>query len=175
MTQLQVFQCPACGANLSFDGGTETTLICEYCQARVIVPEQLRSHAGPALQPENTQPYVPIALPGGAVLSGPALTVAVVFWLINQASAQTGMKIDKDPLASARIGKAADKAMRELKTQPAATISLPFLTADSNGPKNFQIELTRAAVDEVARGASTRLQPPPAKAKKKFRVLANKT
>jgi len=168
MTQLQVFQCPACGANLSYAGGSQVTMICEYCHASILVPQELRPPVAPNPQPVNAEPYAPVAPTDGTVLTGPALTVAVVFWLLKQASAQTGMKIDKDAMASARIAQAADKAMRALKTQESVAISLPFLTADSNGPKNFQIQLTRAIVNEVARGASSQPQPPPAKPKSIF-------
>ena len=166
MSQLQIIQCPACGANLSYSGGPETTLTCEYCHASVMVPEGLRSAAAPASAPQP--PYTPAVLSDGVVLTGPALLVAVVGWLLNQASAQTGMNIAKDPMASARIAQAADKAMRTLKTQETAAISLPFLTADSNGPKNFEIHLTRVMVDEVARGASSHPSQPPAKPKRLF-------
>lgn len=170
MTQLQVFQCPACGANLSFDGGSQVTMVCEYCQASIMVPQELRPSAAsvPAQEPVNTEPYAPVAPLGGAVLTGLALNIAVVNWLVAQASVQTGMKIDKDAMASARIAQAADKAMRTLKTQDTAAISLPFLTADSNGPKNFQIQLTRAIVNQVASGVSNWPGQPPAKAKNIF-------
>jgi hypothetical protein len=170
MSQLQVFQCPACGANLSYDGGPQITFNCEYCHASIVVPQELRPHAdsAPAAEPAATEPYAPVALPGGMVITGPNLLLAVVGWLINQASAQTGMEIDKDPLASARIAQAADKAMRALKKQEVAAISLPFLTADSNGPKNFEIQLTRAMVDDVAHGTIKWTSTPPAKPKRLF-------
>jgi hypothetical protein len=163
MPQLQIIQCPACGVNLSFDGGPETTIVCEYCNASIVVPEELRRQAASETvpQPAAPEPCTPVALPDGAVLTGPALTVAVVFWLLNQACTQTGMQIDKDPVASARIAQAADKAMRALKKQDAAAISLPFLTADSNGPRHFEFQLTRAMVDEVAHGVSSHPASPP--------------
>jgi hypothetical protein len=168
MPQLQIIQCPACGANLSYNGGPETTLICEYCHASIVVPEEMRSPSAPSPQPAAAEPYAPVAPLGGALFTGSNLLVAVVGWLINLASLQTGMNIAKDPMASARIAQAADKAMRALKTQELAPISLPFLTADSNGPKNFEIHLTRVMVDEVARGASSHPSQPPAKPKRLF-------
>jgi translation elongation factor EF-Tu-like GTPase len=50
MPKIQVFQCPACGANLSYDGGPEITFACQFCGTSVIVPEELRSKvtSGPA-------------------------------------------------------------------------------------------------------------------------------
>ena len=43
MPQIRVFQCPACGANLSYDGGPETSFACQFCGTSVIVPEELSS------------------------------------------------------------------------------------------------------------------------------------
>ena len=48
MPQIQVFQCPACGANLSYDGGPETSFPCQFCGTAVIVPEELRARAAPS-------------------------------------------------------------------------------------------------------------------------------
>jgi hypothetical protein len=43
MPPIQVFQCPACGANLSYDGGPEISFACQFCGTTVIVPKELRS------------------------------------------------------------------------------------------------------------------------------------
>jgi hypothetical protein len=43
MPQIQVFQCPSCGANLSYDGGPEISFACQFCGTTVIVPKELRS------------------------------------------------------------------------------------------------------------------------------------
>ena len=76
---------------------------------------------------------------------------AVVDWLLTQAFEQTGVRVADEPLAYQRITEAARKAMRELQTQEVASISLPFLTADANGPKHFEARLTRAVIRELAR------------------------
>jgi len=78
-------------------------------------------------------------------------TRAVVGWLLNQAFEQTGIKVADDKLAYDRILNAARKAVDELKTQDAVTISLPFLTADASGPKHVEARLTRAAIQELVR------------------------
>ena len=75
----------------------------------------------------------------------------VVDWLLTQAFEQTGVRVADDPLAYQRILEAAQKAMLDLKTQEVASISLPFLTADANGPKHFEARLTRAVIRELAR------------------------
>lgn len=76
---------------------------------------------------------------------------AVVAWLLSQAFEQTGVKVADDKVAYQRIVEAAQKALRELKTQNAVTISLPFLTADAHGPKHFEIRLTRDVIRELVR------------------------
>ena len=78
-------------------------------------------------------------------------TRAVVGWLLNQAFEQTGVKVASDNVAYQRILEAAHKAIQELKTQDAVTISLPFLTADANGPKHLEARLTREAIQELVR------------------------
>jgi ribosomal protein L7/L12 len=47
MPQIQVFQCPSCGASLSYEGGPESTVTCQFCGSDVIVPEELRAQAAP--------------------------------------------------------------------------------------------------------------------------------
>jgi Na+-transporting methylmalonyl-CoA/oxaloacetate decarboxylase gamma subunit len=76
---------------------------------------------------------------------------AVVTWLLSQAFEQTGVKVADDKVAYQRIVEAAQKALRELKSQPAVTISLPYLTADAAGPKHFEIRLTRDVIRELVR------------------------
>jgi hypothetical protein len=156
MPALQVFQCPACGANINYNGGSEIAITCQYCGTSVIVPEELRSHGAtfPAMQPTGLEAYVPEAPQGGVVLTGLALNIAVADWLLAQASEQTGIRVADDPQVNQRIKQATEKAMFELKTQETVSISLPFLTADASGPKHFETNLTRKVVDELARGTS---------------------
>jgi hypothetical protein len=76
---------------------------------------------------------------------------AVTDWLLTQAFEQTGIRVADDPLAYQRIAEAAQKAVHDLKTKEAVSISLPFLTADVNGPKHFETRLTREVINELAR------------------------
>src|SRR5512143_2968828 len=47
MPQIQVFDCPSCGASLSYDGGPETTITCQFCGTTVVIPEEVRAKAAP--------------------------------------------------------------------------------------------------------------------------------
>ncbi len=76
---------------------------------------------------------------------------AVRDWLLTQAFEQTGIRVADEPVAYQRISEAAQKALHDLQTQDAVSISLPFLTADANGPKHFETRLTRDVINELAR------------------------
>jgi hypothetical protein len=67
----------------------------------------------------------------------------LVQWLLDRAAEQTGFSVADDPLARERIEQAAVKAMEDLRTGDSATISLPFLVADAQGPKHFAVQFKR--------------------------------
>ncbi len=62
MPRIQVFQCPSCGASLSYEGGPDPNVTCQYCGSDVIVPEELRAQATPP-----SAPFAPV--PGLSGLS----------------------------------------------------------------------------------------------------------
>ena len=70
MPQVQVFQCPSCGANLQYDGGSEISFPCQFCGTTVIVPEELRSGA-----PEPGS--ITAGRPGSSKKPGPELTGSI--------------------------------------------------------------------------------------------------
>ncbi len=75
----------------------------------------------------------------------------VVNWLLSQAFEQTGIRVADDKLAYERIVEAARKAVAALKGQEAVEISLPFLTADTTGPKHLNARLTRDMIAELVK------------------------
>ena len=62
MPQIQVFQCPSCGTNLSYDGGPEITFQCQFCGTSVVVPKELRAQAA-ASAPSPAVGDMPLGLP----------------------------------------------------------------------------------------------------------------
>src|SRR5215831_6754075 len=74
---------------------------------------------------------------------------AVVSWLLSQAFEQTGIRVADDRVAYQRIVEAAQKAVVELKSQDTFEVSLPYLTADANGPKHLEARLTREMIEEL--------------------------
>lgn len=73
---------------------------------------------------------------------------ALIDWLVAEASAQTGVNLTNDKLARERLVDAARKAMKELEEIDSTQISLPFLAADSQGPKHFEIKISRQMLDQ---------------------------
>ena len=60
-----------------------------------------------------------------------------------------GMDLSTNKPAMQRLKEAAEKAKIDLSATPKTTISLPFITADANGPKHLEVELTRAKFDQI--------------------------
>jgi hypothetical protein len=101
--------------------------------------------------PDYVRPVTPAAKAAPAKNLNDREVRVVVNWLLSQAFEQTGVKVADDKLAFQRIVEAADKAVRELKTQPVVTISLPYLTADASGPKHLEARITREMIAELAK------------------------
>lgn len=74
---------------------------------------------------------------------------AVVDYLIEQASAQTGVNLVGDQMVHQRMVNGVRIALQELETQETYTLSMPFLTADSRGPKHFEFTLTRGNINQL--------------------------
>jgi hypothetical protein len=153
MSELEMLQCPACGARLNYGGGPETIVACDYCGTKVALPVDLRPRDTAAETPRPTAagPYMPEAPPGALVLTGAALAKALADWLLTQASEQTGVKLNDDPMAQSRIAAVAEKVLHELSTQEAIPVSLPYLAVDARGARHFETRITRRLVDELAR------------------------
>ena len=98
----------------------------------------------------SSAPTVINAAPARAEVPDRELRV-VINWMLNQAFEQTGIRVADDKLAYDRIVQASRKAIDELKTQEATEISLPFLTADTSGPKHLAARLTRDMIAELVK------------------------
>ena len=76
----------------------------------------------------------------------------VTDWIIAEFRKDHGIDLSKDQLALQRIREAAEKAMIELSSKASTEINLPFITADSSGPKHLGMALTRAKLEQLALG-----------------------
>jgi len=84
-----------------------------------------------------------LATSGDTNLGGDDFDKVLVQWLINGFKEQENIDLSTDIQALQRLTEAAEKAKMELSTVEKTTINLPFITADSSGPKRIEKELTR--------------------------------
>lgn len=88
---------------------------------------------------------------GDNLLGGDDWDNAVVEWLAAEFKKSDGIDLLKDKMASQRLRESAEKAKIELSSMQETTISLPFITADANGPKHLELKLTRAKFEDLTR------------------------
>src|SRR5438093_7722298 len=86
---------------------------------------------------------------GDTHLGGDDFDKRIVDWLATEFQRQNGIDLRKDRQALQRLTEAAEKAKIELSGTTETTISLPFITADANGPKHLEMRLTRARLEEL--------------------------
>lgn len=84
-------------------------------------------------------------------LGGDDWDAAVVNWMADEFKKTDGVDLRKDKMAAQRLREAAEKAKIELSSMTETSISLPFITADANGPKHLEMKLTRAKFEELTR------------------------
>ena len=82
-------------------------------------------------------------------LGGDNFDKAIVDWLVSEFKKSQGIDLSTDPMALQRLYEAAEKAKIELLTTQETQINLPFITADSSGPKHLDTRLTRAKLSEL--------------------------
>ena len=82
-------------------------------------------------------------------LGGDDFDKKVVDWMLAEFKKQEGVDLSNDKMALQRLREAAEKAKKELSSATTTNINLPFITATSEGPKHFDMNLTRAKFDEL--------------------------
>ncbi|HLC50578.1 MAG TPA: molecular chaperone DnaK [Candidatus Nanoarchaeia archaeon] len=89
------------------------------------------------------------ATSGDNFLGGDDIDQKIMEWLIDNFKKDSGIDLKKDRQAMQRLREAAEKAKIELSSKMSASISIPFITADQNGPKHINTELTRAKFEQM--------------------------
>jgi molecular chaperone DnaK len=89
------------------------------------------------------------ATAGDTHLGGDDFDRRIVDYLADEFQRDNGIDLRADPQALQRLFEAAEKAKVELSSVTQTTISLPFITADANGPKHLNTTLTRAKFDQL--------------------------
>lgn len=97
---------------------------------------------------------------GDTLLGGEDFDEELLRYLLNEFKKESGIDLSKDALAMQRLREAAEKAKRELDGLTATEISLPFITADSTGPKHLNIRLTKAKFEQLVEKLVQRTVPP---------------
>jgi molecular chaperone DnaK len=86
---------------------------------------------------------------GDTHLGGDDFDQILIDYIADQFRKDTGIDLRKDQMALQRLKEASEKAKCELSTKVATDVSLPFITADANGPKHLQFEITRSKLEQL--------------------------
>ena len=84
-------------------------------------------------------------------LGGDDFDQKITDYMIAEFKKQEGVDLSTDKMALQRLKEAAEKAKKELSSATTTNINLPFITATAEGPKHFDMNLTRAKFDELTR------------------------
>lgn len=90
-----------------------------------------------------------LATNGDTHLGGDDFDNKLIQWMIDEFKKQEGIDLSGDKMAMQRLKEAAEKAKKELSSATTTNINLPFITATAEGPKHFDMNLTRAKFDEL--------------------------
>ncbi len=86
---------------------------------------------------------------GDTHLGGDNFDQRIIDWLMAEFKKDQGIDLSKDRMALQRLKEAAEKAKIELSTVMETEINLPFITADSSGPKHLVMRLSRARLEQL--------------------------
>jgi len=90
-----------------------------------------------------------LATNGDTRLGGDDFDQKITDWMLAEFKKAEGIDLSNDKMALQRLKEAAEKAKKELSSATTTNINLPFITATSEGPKHFDMNLTRAKFDEL--------------------------
>jgi len=90
-----------------------------------------------------------LATNGNNRLGGDDFDDKVIAWMVKEFKASNGIDLSKDKMAMQRLKEAAEKAKIDLSGVLQTNINLPFITADTSGPKHLELNLTRAKFDDL--------------------------
>ncbi|HEY5932775.1 MAG TPA: molecular chaperone DnaK [Nitrospira sp.] len=86
---------------------------------------------------------------GDTYLGGDDFDLRVMDWLVDEFRKDQGIDLRKDRMALQRLKESAERAKIELSSSQETEINLPFITADSSGPKHMVTKLTRAKLEQL--------------------------
>jgi len=86
---------------------------------------------------------------GDTHLGGDNFDEKIIDWIVEEFKKESGIDTAKDPMAYQRIREAAEKAKIELSNTNETEVNLPYLSADSTGPKHFVTKLSRSKFEQM--------------------------
>ncbi len=86
---------------------------------------------------------------GDTFLGGEDFDLRLIDYFVDQFKQESGFDLKSDPLALQRLKEAAEKAKIELSSSDQTEVNLPYITADSSGPKHFVHKITRAKLESL--------------------------
>ena len=92
-----------------------------------------------------------LATNGDTRLGGDDFDNKITQWMLDEFKKNEGVDLSGDKMAMQRLKEAAEKAKKELSSAMTTNINLPFITATAEGPKHFDMNLSRAQFDELTR------------------------
>ncbi len=90
-----------------------------------------------------------LATSGDNRLGGDDFDQKIVDWMLAEFKSKEGVDLSGDKMAMQRLKEAAEKAKKELSASTTTNINLPFITATAEGPKHFDMDLSRAKFEEL--------------------------
>ena len=90
-----------------------------------------------------------LATNGDTFLGGEDFDIRLIDYLVDEFKKETGMNLKGDPLAMQRLKEAAEKAKIELSSSQQTDVNLPYITADSTGPKHLNVKISRAKLEAL--------------------------
>ncbi len=90
-----------------------------------------------------------LATNGDTFLGGEDFDMRLIDYLADEFKKENGIDLHTDPLALQRLKEAAEKAKIELSSSSQTDVNLPYITADSTGPKHLQVKVTRAKLESL--------------------------
>ncbi|MCL2606913.1 MAG: Hsp70 family protein, partial [Coriobacteriia bacterium] len=101
-----------------------------------------------------------MATSGDNQLGGDDWDQKIIDWLADKFKADNGVDLRTDKMALQRLKEGAERAKMELSTAQSAHINLPFITADSSGPKHLDYTLSRADFEKITADLLERTKKP---------------
>jgi molecular chaperone DnaK len=97
---------------------------------------------------------------GDTSLGGSDMDESIVKYLISEFRAKEGIDLSGDRAALQRLRDAAERAKIELSSTVSTTLNLPFIAQDTQGPKHFEMKLTRAKLEDLVEPVLRRCEAP---------------